>query len=484
MSRRPEPMERRVSDGFRRTWEEQERLRRLTDPLGDLRRRMDPLGDAYKQLGLGSATLEFLRQEEERRKLMAGIADLGGVGKIAADAARQRKLLEGPIKEARRLGLFDPTSDLRKSMATAMTARQEYERLFRLPEVDEIGRFAREAVASTRLASAVLRDQAALQIAMAGVRSPWLRIEEASASARAFSDLVAIGRGIDARLSFDAAYVEALRPSLGDWRDEATPAAEPLVDPLLRPGLYYERGLDPALTDFTPPALEESLRLAGLREDGEDAHQQDDQGFERAGAAFEQLRRFEIAIRRFIKQVMHEAYGDDWMKRQLPANMLDRWNDKRDAAINAGEPEQPLIDYADFTDDRALIERKDNWNAVFKPVFGRAEDVRESFQRLFPVRIATMHARLVTLDDELLLRVETRRVLKAIGNLIGVHRGEGSGPGACRCLCWKLYVSPRAVTVGVAAALAKDFRPTSFDLWRPHFHSAARDEQRVSIRPG
>lgn len=418
MSRWSEPMERRVSDGLRRIWEEQERLRRLAEPLGDLRRRMDPLGEAYKQLGLGSTTLEFLRHEEERRKLMAGIADLGGVAEIAADAERQRKLLEGPIEEARRLGLFNPASDLRKSMATAMMARQEYERLFRLPELDEIGRLAREAVAETLLASAVLGDQAALQNAMAGVRSPWLRIEEASASARAFSDLIAIGRGIDSRLSFDAAYVDALRPSLGDWRDEATPAAEPLVDPLLRTGLYHERGFDPALTDFTPPAFEESLRLAGLREDGEDdAGQQDDEGFGRAGAAFEQLRRFEIAIRRFIERVMQDAFGDDWMKRQLPANMLEGWRDKRDKAVKAGEPEQRLIDYADFTDYRAIIERKDNWNTVFKPVFGRAEDVRESFQRLFPVRIATMHARLVTLDDELLLRVETRRVMKAIGAL-------------------------------------------------------------------
>ena len=51
---------------------------------------------------------------------------------------------------------------------------------------------------------------------------------------------------------------------------------------------------------------------------------------------------------------------------------------------------------------------------MFKPVFGRAEDVRESFQRLFPVRITTMHARLITRDDELLLLVETKRVLKAI----------------------------------------------------------------------
>ena len=82
--------------------------------------------------------------------------------------------------------------------------------------------------------------------------------------------------------------------------------------------------------------------------------------------------------------------------------------------MKAGYSEQPLIDYADFTDYRAIIERKDNWNAVFKPVFGRAEDVRESFQRLFPVRITTMHARLITRDDELLLLVETKRVLKAI----------------------------------------------------------------------
>lgn len=83
-------------------------------------------------------------------------------------------------------------------------------------------------------------------------------------------------------------------------------------------------------------------------------------------------------------------------------------------AVKGGQPEQPLIDYADFADYRQIIERKDNWNTVFKPVFGRAEDVRESFQRLFPVRIATMHARIVTQDDELLLVVETKRVLKAI----------------------------------------------------------------------
>jgi hypothetical protein len=45
------------------------------------------------------------------------------------------------------------------------------------------------------------------------------------------------------------------------------------------------------------------------------------------------------------------------------------------------------------------------------------EDIRESFYRLSPIRIVAMHSRIVTLDDELLLKVESRRVLKAIGRL-------------------------------------------------------------------
>lgn len=102
------------------------------------------------------------------------------------------------------------------------------------------------------------------------------------------------------------------------------------------------------------------------------------------------------------------------MKRQLPAGMFDSWYAKRETAVKAGRAEEPLIDYADFTDYKQIIERRDNWNTVFKPVFGRAEDVRESFQRLFPLRIATYHGRIVTLDDQLLLSVEKKRVMSAI----------------------------------------------------------------------
>ncbi len=403
-----------MSNEFRLIREQQEAWKRMAFPLGDLRRHIDPLGNAYKQLGLGSTTMEFLRQEEERRKLLSGLGGFGGIAQMATDAERQRKLLKGPIEEARRLGLLDPTSELRQSITAAVEARAYYEKMFRHPQIEEIGRLAREAMTGASLARSVLGTQDALQAAMAGVQSPWLRIEDATVSARAFSEIVAMGRGIAARQPFGAEFADGLRPSLGDWRDMITTAAEPLIDPVLRSLFYHEQGFDPVLTDFTPAAFDESLRIAGLRDDEPEEPSEDEDGFARARYAFNQLQRFEALLRRFIERVMNDAFGNDWMKHQLPAGMLDVWVDKRDKAAKAGQPKQALIDYADFAEYRQIIERKDNWNAVFKPVFGRAEDVRESFQRLFPVRIATMHARIVTQDDELLLLVETRRVLKAI----------------------------------------------------------------------
>tara|TARA_R110002074_G_scaffold234473_1_gene406309 strand:+ start:10270 stop:11514 length:1245 start_codon:yes stop_codon:yes gene_type:complete len=407
---------------LRRFWEQREVLQRMMDPTDDLRGHIDSLEDTYKdsledtykRLGIGSAMMDFLRKEEERRKLPFVIADVGGLAKVSEDIERHRKLLEGPLEEARRLGLFDPQSDIRNLINATIEAQQAYEHLFRLPEVTELGRIAHEAMESASLARTVLVEDR-LQAAMAAMHSPWLQIEDRLASAKAFSAIIAMGSGIDSLPAFDHDFAASLRFGLGDWRDLLTLTPEPLIDPVLRSDFYVDQGFDPELTNFTTSAFDESLRIAGLCEP-EVNESVDDQEhhFARARAAFDQLQRFEDAIRRFIERVMHAAFGDDWMKRQLPANMLDAWIDKRDKAVKAGHPEQPLIDYADFTDYRAIIERKDNWNAVFKPVFGRAEDVRESFQRLFPVRIATMHSRLITRDDELLLLVETKRVLKVI----------------------------------------------------------------------
>lgn len=127
------------------------------------------------------------------------------------------------------------------------------------------------------------------------------------------------------------------------------------------------------------------------------------------------LRRFEIKMRRFIDSAMSAAFGDEWYEQQVPSNRLEQWRSKRDKEIAKGLPEQRLINYADFTDYKIIIENNENWQRVFQPVFCSKEEVQESLVRLYPVRIATMHARSVTQADRLLLHFEVTRVFRAIG---------------------------------------------------------------------
>ena len=115
---------------------------------------------------------------------------------------------------------------------------------------------------------------------------------------------------------------------------------------------------------------------------------------------------------------MIAAFGADWIKHRVPGEIRQRWQEKKDTASKNGEREWPLIAYADFTDYLPVITRKDNWETVFKPVFRRAESVGESFQRLYPIRLCTMHARLITPEDQMYLYVETKRVLAAIGIVV------------------------------------------------------------------
>ena len=115
---------------------------------------------------------------------------------------------------------------------------------------------------------------------------------------------------------------------------------------------------------------------------------------------------------------MKVAFGNDWIKHRVPGTIQQAWKDKREKARDNGERERPLIAYADFTDYETIITKKDNWTTIFKPVFKRPMLVQESFRRLYPIRTCTMHARVITQNDELYLYAETTRLLSAIGIVI------------------------------------------------------------------
>lgn len=345
-----------------------------------------------------------------------------------------RRAAAGTIRDFQRnmQQFADMGSLLRREMDQTRRLVADYEARFHLPEPTEIRRlFAeyRNINSSFEAFRSHITEQAlSVQTAIEAMRTPWLDAQAALRSISSLVELQGIGHVLRTIPAFDDHVAEVLRADLGDWRDRMTWPQPIFTDAIARSDFYVGLGFDPSLTDFPAPAFHEGLDIAGLA--GEppslvsrygspvplsvDADEEDD--LVRTNVAHDWLQRLETQIRCFIDEAMTLAFGPDWPKHRLPNGLYQQWQEKKSEAERHGGRTWPLIAYADFTDYERVICKKDNWRDVFAPVFGRPESVRESFQRLYPIRVCTMHARAITQDDELLLFVEARRLINGIAS--------------------------------------------------------------------
>jgi Swt1-like HEPN len=402
-----------INDDINQAWKLQELARRASDPLMEVRR-----------LAEESVTAQLLRHEEERRRQLLGIgpdyklrtSDRLGLENLTHDWSGKHRLFSSVIDDLRTASATD--SALTKETLSAITAYKQYEEMFRRPAFDETERLVREAMTASawsKLADAQTRLPT-LTSAIDSIRSPWLNADHEIASVRGLTDLLAMAHAINTRPPFDSLVTTTLRESLGDWRSVSVFPPAIFDSPAVRSDFYADLGFDLALTDFPAPAFDESLAIAGFRnlQDEPDEEADDDEGLARTTAAREHLVRFERLLRRFIDARMTAQFGPNWVRQQVPGALLTAWREKKAKATGTGEQEESLLAYAEFADYVQIIERNDNWIKVFEPVFGRREDVKESFVRLFPVRNCAMHARIITFDDEVYMHSETLRVLRAI----------------------------------------------------------------------
>jgi Swt1-like HEPN len=384
----------------------QETERRLTDILEAFRRQTEPIASALQAINNRTAMRQLITDMDRKQEIIRAAL--------------------GPMEELRRRGFFEFESPLRQQLEQMRQVTGDYEARFRLPEVSEATRLIQEMQNSSVTTWLKSHQETATKLrqAIEAMKSPWLDTQNALRSFSGFAELQGIGQALRSLPTFDDRLASALRQELGDWRQAIKWPAGIFIDPIARTAFYIERGLNPHLTNFPAPAFQESMSLAGLQEDAvsgveeyslsETENEDERQGFARTNAAHDRLQRFETHVRRFIDRQMTAAFGTDWIKHQLPGSMLIAWREKKQKAVDSGEKEWPLLAYADFTDYVPIIMRKDNWEKVFKPIFQRREFVQESFQRLYPIRICTMHARIITQDDELYLHVEIKRILRAI----------------------------------------------------------------------
>ena len=394
--------------------------------------------EAQRTLARYAETINVAAQVASRsKKAMRLYEEISGarvqslVKELERESERIRELVRAsarPIEGLGRAGRFNLDTPFHRAMERAQQFVADYESRFQLPEIGEAARLMGEFRASS-VAGMVLditEETSSIQKAMEAMHQPWLDTADSLRSIGGFAGLQSIGRALGEIPAFGEQLTDALRVGLGDWRDRISWPKPIFTDLVARTEFYMERGFDPALADFPAPAFRESLDIAGLvreppalveRYGPPVPHSVDDEkeeGLARTNDAHDWLQRLETQLRRFIDEAMTTAFGPDWARHRLPKDIYDAWQDTKRKVEQGDRPELPLIAYADFTDYERVICKRDNWREVFAPTFGRIEDVRESLQRLSPIRVCTMHARPITQDDELLLYVEARRLAKVI----------------------------------------------------------------------
>ncbi len=378
------------------------------DNFKKLNAQLRPLADLERALG-GNNALARLAEDMERHKTVLSAA-------------------YGPMEELMRSGALAALTEQGGAIAELQKNLVLSTERFKLPEF-ELATELMEAYRADHVSELVkhFKDhQDYLRRATEAIRSPWLDMQAQMRSVGAFANIQSMGFALQNIPAFDDRLTELLRINLGDWQGRINFPKEIFDDPLARSAFYQERGFDPALSAFPTDAFTESLDIAGLRGapppiidayDYEEITQEDNQeaAFARTNAAHDRLQRFETQLRQFIDEQMTKTCGEQWVKHRVPGPMRQSWIEKREKARAHGEADHPLISYADFSDYVPIITQKNNWNEVFSPIFRRPIFVQESFQRLYPIRICTMHARMITQDDELYLYVEIKRILSAIG---------------------------------------------------------------------
>ncbi len=358
------------------------------------------------------------------------------------------------------VGCVSSALQLKKQMAGLATFQSEVDRigLGFLGDVSQQGATVQSALAehkkrSVALASVVakaeadavalekyrrgvmlrLQDSAAMLQKAMSVTAPTipshLGLEDTLTTMSHLRGLQQVGVHINTLQPYGRALTAAMRSTLGDWRSVRELPTRVFSDPAARLAFYSDLGFNRGLLNSprkdspnvlrsvdlpvpTVPDADEKYDGAGYRVP-EIAYGGAEE--ERAVQVFRAVRRLEVWLRQVVDELMTEAYGPSWLDEQMDKETRTAWVARREAGAETGRPSQPLIAYAFFGELLKIIERRDNWRNVFELVFRRKQSVQETFWRLTPVRNCACHARLITAEDVLLLRVETTRLVRAVG---------------------------------------------------------------------
>lgn len=362
--------------------------------------------------GVNAASRLFEDIYAAQRAILESPAFIGSSAKQVAELRKNVLALSkgGTLSATGRL-MHDLDRQSREA-ASLMSELGQFNSLrFAIPDTSSLLSLSKEATSA--IASLGLGTQG-LADAMASMRTPWLDLSNQVVSAHAFAQLQSIGAGLSSLQPFSQDFSRSLRDLLGDWRDPVSFTPD-IIEYEVRARVYEEHGFDDRLIDFPDEAFDEALIISGISHRvvvaDDDVSVEDAESFAATNDLHLYITQLENSLRRAIVRILHTMHGDRWHKVGLPSGMYDAWLSKK-AEDRSGNELEP-IEYSDFTDYERIIVMKPNWPG-FSVMFERKESVQESFYRLHPARLATMHARALGRADVLFAMVEIHRLMRGL----------------------------------------------------------------------
>jgi len=133
---------------------------------------------------------------------------------------------------------------------------------------------------------------------------------------------------------------------------------------------------------------------------------------------YEYLHNLENNLRKMIIFYLAKNYGKNWWDQRIPSDIKDDHGDKKgtrskkieEMGIKEHDAEDMHeIFYADFSDLKKIIERKDNWREVFKDIFKR-KGVLVKLDELYPLRNRIAHNRYLTKENTDTIRLHSKKL--------------------------------------------------------------------------
>lgn len=130
----------------------------------------------------------------------------------------------------------------------------------------------------------------------------------------------------------------------------------------------------------------------------------------------------ETGLRELIIDLLRATDGPLWYKHRLPGGDENSPLEKYRRAIDVERstrwtqsvPHHPIY-YTDFPDLKVVIERKDNWEDVFKRIFGRKDILSSTLSELEFIRNKIAHNRKATSKDVEIVKGAYTKLSEAIG---------------------------------------------------------------------